>query len=371
MNTRVLTTTRNSSVESLRIIAMLMIVCSHACIHGGFSLEDMPFSLNKLFVQWGILGNLGVDIFVLISGYFMSQKPFQLKFLSKLYAQVWFYSISLFLLCWLVFGCDYTNAEMLPVLFPVIFGEYWFFTAYIILLIMNPGINHFVEKASEQLLKKTILCALLLWVVIPTFTAQKMYSDVIPQFVLFYLVGAYLRKYPDNCFRVKWLRNGMTAISFMLLFLSTVVFGLFENTISAFAGRGTYFYERNSLLIVGCAVGLFAMAVYHKPFSNPLVNRISGCTFGVYLIHENPMIRKLLWLEWVDNSAYVQSPLLPLRILVSIAVVYIASTIIEYLRQKTLAGPMEKVFYGVLRWGAEKCVSFGKMMQKTFLKFTK
>ena len=58
---------RNSSLELLRILAMLFIVISHYSVHGGFNLNSINLLFNKVFLQVSTLGNLGVNIFVLIS----------------------------------------------------------------------------------------------------------------------------------------------------------------------------------------------------------------------------------------------------------------------------------------------------------------
>ena len=41
---------RNSAIESLRIVAMLAIVLSHACVHSGFEFSPLTISLNHFFV---------------------------------------------------------------------------------------------------------------------------------------------------------------------------------------------------------------------------------------------------------------------------------------------------------------------------------
>ena len=100
---------RNSAVELLRILAMLMIVLSHICVHSGFDSTYSLLTVNRLFVQFGYLGNLGVVLFVLISGYFQCTAGFRPQSISRLLAQVWFYSVSLFLLCRFGFGFSYTE----------------------------------------------------------------------------------------------------------------------------------------------------------------------------------------------------------------------------------------------------------------------
>ena len=61
---------RNSSFELLRIISMLLIVAHHFVVHGNFDLIS-SFSKNVFFLQsLSMFGKFGVNLFVLISGYF-------------------------------------------------------------------------------------------------------------------------------------------------------------------------------------------------------------------------------------------------------------------------------------------------------------
>lgn len=333
-------TKRNSAVECLRILAMLAIVLSHACVHSGFDLSLPQISFNRLIVQWGVLGNLGVDIYMIISGYFLCTKGAQAKTLSKLFVQLWFYSVVLFLVCRFGFGHAYSLRDYLNVFLPTLFAEYWFFTAYVVLAILSPYINILIREATQKQLQGALLCMIFMWIIVPTFTKQQLYGTEIPQFVMLYTIGAYFRKYPDNCLQYKTFRSIVTIGSFVLLFLSTVVLDCLGMKFSVFQNRGTLFYERNSLLIVSCAAGLFAIAVYQKPFFNAFINNISGCTFGVYLIHDNPVIRQILWKQLLHLADFFDSPVLIAMILGSVIAVFVGSTLIELLRQKTVAKPM-------------------------------
>lgn len=62
---------RNTALELCRILVMLMIVACHFATHGGFSYRN---GLTIPRIWWDFLemgGNFGVDVFVLISGYFL------------------------------------------------------------------------------------------------------------------------------------------------------------------------------------------------------------------------------------------------------------------------------------------------------------
>ena len=91
---------RNSNIEILRIISMLMIVVSHWTVHNGVSNQTIEMSFNRLLLEWTMLGNIGVIIYVMITGYFLgkSEKPFSIKKILRIWLQVLFYSLTIYVL---------------------------------------------------------------------------------------------------------------------------------------------------------------------------------------------------------------------------------------------------------------------------------
>jgi hypothetical protein len=68
----------------------------------------------------------------------------------------------------------------------------------------------------------------------------------------------------------------------------------------------------------------------------------------VYLIHDNPVVRELLWKNWLHWGVYFTSGSFIPRLVISVLLVYAVCTAIEWLRQKTVAKPMEKAIGTVL-----------------------
>ena len=337
---------RNSAIELLRILAMGMIVLSHICCHSGFDSTYSLLSVNRLFVQFGYLGNLGVAVFLMISGYF--QSPFQTRTLSRLLAQVWFYSIGLFLVCRFGFGYGYSSDMLWQVFLPTVYNEYWFFTAYMVLYLLSPFLNTMLRSLSRGQHRTMLAVMAFLWVMIPTLTKQHLYGAELAQFLLYYCLGAYLRRYPDNRFQKKGLRWAAAVGAFAVLYGLTVVLGYCERFTPEAFGTSQRFYDRNGLPVLIAALGLFTLAAYGKPFANSFVNAVGGCTFGVYLIHDNPVVRELLWKHWLHWGDYFTSGSFIPRLMGSVILVYAACTAIEWLRQKTVAKPMEKAIDAVL-----------------------
>lgn len=335
-------------MELLRILAMLLIVLSHSSYHGGFPEEPSRFLPNTFFLDFMILGNLGVDIYIIISGYFLSGKTFRPLSLCRLLTQVWFYSLLGYGI-YLLQGNGFSMGDLKTVLFPTLYKSYWFFTAYFVLLWLSPYLNLFLEHASRKQLLSCIVTMVLLWSVVRTLTGQDLYGATMAQFVLFYLIGAYFRKYPDNLLSVP--RNGYL-LAFGSFFLLLLAIGIYRLT-HLWAPRleiVLLFQDPLSVFTVGTALGLFAVAVNFRPFVSKAINLVASCTFGVYLLHDNPFVRSILWLDWVKNNNLFDSAYLLPRMLVSVLVIFSVCCTVEWLRQKTVAGPATRITEGIFRF---------------------
>lgn len=131
---------RKSNMELLRILSIFMIVVFHCAYKSGFEFSQQ-FSLNKLVVKtFWMLGELGVNLLVLISGYFMVNGKFKWTKAIRLIAEVLFYSVFTWLLaiCLGISGPPGNWKDLFPILLPVTLNRYWFIAAYLIVYIMSP-----------------------------------------------------------------------------------------------------------------------------------------------------------------------------------------------------------------------------------------
>ena len=341
-------TGRNSSVEMLRIVAMMMIVISHASVHGGYPERNSVVEFNNHFLNWAILGNLGTNIYVLITGYFLCTKQFDVKWVLKPLTQVWFYSVLCGLIQLVVEG-SVSGKEIIAILFPTIFQKYWFFTAYFVLMLLAPYINILINNASQKQFQTCLLTMIVLWCVILSFTNQDMLSSEMIRMFMYYMIGAYFKMYPDNYLAVSGIRNWLASVSMLLLFLSSTTIR-FVNEHVVYLISETSFINEFSVITVGASVGLFLIAAYHAHWENSFVNTIASCTFGVYLLHDNPFMRKVIWRNWLDNTVWYDSGWLMFYILLSVLLVFAACLPIELLRQKIVAKPLLRYTEKILGW---------------------
>lgn len=321
-------TIRNSSIEVLRIISILFIIASHYCVHGGFDVLNMNFSLNKVLLQCFTLGNIGVVIFVMITGYFNSTSTFKLKKLFKIIYQTSFYSIIIYLLFVFTGFESFNLIKAIKNFFPIVFDQYWFMTCYIILYILSPYLNKFICNLSKKDFKLLLLILFFLWAIVPTFTLQHLYGNQIAQFILFYLIGAYIRKFGFEYSKKTSIY--IILISFIMIILSIISLNYLAEYINFF-NRGIHFLERNSILVIILSANIlyyFSNIEFHSKF----VNILASTTLGIYLIHDNSLIRTVLWTNILKTNYYKLSNVLVLHLILSTFSIYFICFLIEYIR---------------------------------------
>ena len=92
-------TKRKTNIELLRIISMFMIVVYHYCCHG-YLIREVGTAGYNTPILWLIYTFCysAVNIYVLISGYFLCKSEFKWKKVLKIYIEVLFYSVIIFTL---------------------------------------------------------------------------------------------------------------------------------------------------------------------------------------------------------------------------------------------------------------------------------
>ena len=80
-------TQRNSSIELLRIMAMVMILFHHYSVHGNFDYGSAGISYDRLILSVIQLGEWAVNILVIIFAYFSVKSKFKPKNILRKYQQ--------------------------------------------------------------------------------------------------------------------------------------------------------------------------------------------------------------------------------------------------------------------------------------------
>lgn len=132
---------RNPNIELLRIISMMMVLVLH-CLSGG-ALDYR--SGIQLYVYWWLeaLAIVAVDIFVLISGYFLVESKFKVKNIFKVaISGVWIYSVFFTFITMKIDAQGISWSTLFNACVPILTKKYWFVNSYVLMYILSPFINN-------------------------------------------------------------------------------------------------------------------------------------------------------------------------------------------------------------------------------------
>ena len=185
---------RQSNLELLRIIAMFLIVMHHFACHGLFDGFSSP--LNEIMVKFMVVGGkVGVNIFVLISGYFMINSKFKLSKLLMILLQTTVYAFFIYIIFVISGGAAFDFGELVLSLLPLL-NQYWFVTAYLAMYILAPYMNILIAHITRRQHISLIGFLLVLQMVIPqVFKIDLFGNSMVVWFLTLYLIATYLRKY--------------------------------------------------------------------------------------------------------------------------------------------------------------------------------
>lgn len=337
---------RKTNYELLRIVAMLMIIALHYLDKGGI-LPKLNTDFNGAgYVAWLVEAFclMAVNVYVLLSGYFGVESHWRIQKAVTLWGQVFLYSMGIALLAIptgiLSLG-ELSIYQWFGYLFPIVTEHYWFATSYLFLFFLIPFLNAGVKKLEKRQFQGALTGLLLFTCVAKTLIPMQLPTDhqgyEVFWFVIVYLVGAYLREYG----RQTTLRESALTfcLSGIILFGMTMALRLFWMKTGSLENFMGYAYSYNHLFCLTGAVGLFGLFghIYVKREKTvKLIGGFAGCTFGVYLIHEHMALR-YLWPSWFHTEAVAGSLWFLPHMLLTVLVVFLVCTAVEYLRKRIFA----------------------------------
>ena len=334
---------RNTSIELLRIISMIMIMFHHFAYHGNFEWNFNEVTLPHLWYDFILMGGkVGVDIFVLISGYFLienTEKLFQPKKLLKFWGQVVFYSIMTYLLSVMLRLNAFEIKQLIKVCLPITFPGWWFASTYFMLYLIHPFLNKLLHGLSKTEYQYLILMMVLCWSIIPTATTQLFESNSLLWFVTLYGIAGYVNLYGGN---QKLQSKHYFSLYFMVLIITYTVsttFLFLGTKKEEWSTHAIDFFEIERLPILLMAITLFMGFVTLKMNYHKWINMIASATFGVYLIHDSSYIRYYLWTNIFKINQYQDSTFLILYSILVVFILYVSCTMIDLIRKKLVEKP--------------------------------
>lgn len=286
---------RNLGIDLLRIISMYMIIILHLLGQGGI-LANLEFFSIKYDLAWilEIFCFCSVNLYGLITGYVMVGSKFNYKKIIKLWVGVIFWSVILTLVMNLLYPNAIGIKDIIKSFFPVVYNEYWYFSAYVLLFFCSPFISKFIDILDKAYFKKFLLvmifCTSFVGIISDPFVVVSGNSFVW-LFVL-YLFGAYIKKYGmfDSVKNLYLLFITLFMVGFV--FLAKCIILKNSYFFSKFVSDG-FLIKHNSFPIFIASISIFIILIRLKISNRYLkrfIKRLAPATFGVYIIHAQTWI---------------------------------------------------------------------------------
>jgi len=314
---------RQANFELLRILAMLMVMVMHYLLRTGTLPQDGAALASAAAAAAVITESVcivAVNVYVLISGYFLSAAPFRMGRILQVIAQVLFYTLLIppvLAALGLIPFAQLTDVYHLwNCLFPVQAGHYWFISAYVVVCLFAPLINTAVWQLEQKCFAQILAGLLLFFSVFKTVSPLRFATDRFGYdfgwLLCVYLIGAWIRR-----FGFVWLKNLRRSILVYLISVCLIAAGellLLElsEKISAFTHYAAVMFHYNFLPCLTGAIGLFA-CFYHVQIpegrSAKVIRFFSPAVLGVYLIHEHADV-SAQWCSWVTELTGLKGPVI-------------------------------------------------------------
>lgn len=304
---------RNSSIELLRIIAIMGVVILHYNNSGmgGAFYYVTEGSVNQYYLFFSESFFIyAVNLFIVISASYLSatNKRKAIK-VAELLIQVISFRLVGYILPTIIIGERLSLKLIIECLLPA----NYFVILYLVIYILSPYINILIDSLSYKDFKK-LICLLIfifsIWTIIVDFLENileksinglstvgmfgSQYGLSVVNFTLIYFIGAYIRKMELKLSSLKAI--ALIVLIVFMIYISSIVECKLE-----LEEIVTWNYN-NPLIILLAAIIYLLFSNYH--YNNKIINELAKAAFTCYLVH-GYFINKVFIEEVVNKSVFV------------------------------------------------------------------
>lgn len=336
---------RNSSIEMLRIICMILIIAHHYVVHGGITFQfDNNMWATVYLRAVSMFGRSACAVFVLISGYYMiaanTTEGFYRKIIPTIFRAEFCALVVLGVV--LLFGGEWGLKDLVNTLPVLSVGKNWYISTYVCFFFFIPFINELLIKLDKKRFQKLLIVIFLLYFLLNTLTFN-IFSVGNFYFMLnFYVFGAYYRLHGQKIDNSRNLRRCLICMFIMLLSTLVIVAVGYKLQIEVLITKSNPFATYSNILSFGFSYYLFVYFA-NKDWCSKAVNRIASTSLSVYMLHDDELIYQLIWMKWYPNEAYINNPYI--HLLVKVFLIYGVCVVIDLLRQYSLGIIFKKKVY--------------------------
>lgn len=324
--------TRDTNIELLRIICMLLIIAHHYVIHGG--IFNTNCISNKVTASIFIpIGKICFITFIAISMWFLIDKKFKTSRFLKTWIQVFFYSVSFTIISFIVEG-RFSIKDMFSAMLPIAGNSHGFASSYLLFYLCLP----FVVLATRNVQKKQARCLLgilfyaqVLSQVIGYINqySQPIFSEL-TLFVFCYVLMLNIKKWPPKFIENKKLMLFIFLGIYVLLLEGNYVllFGKGNNIVNFVMNNSS---SESSFLVITAGFSLFFIFKDIKIKKSMLINKIATYSFAVLLIHDHNFFRLHMWQDVCNTPLWYSSKYYIILLIITVVAIYYTCAFIDYI----------------------------------------
>ena len=339
---------RESGIELFRIIAVLIFIAGHYVINSGLLAQDGPVYADPLswrsiyLLEFYSVVKACVNVFVMITAYFMCTTKITAKKFAKLFLEIFFYKTVISTLFYISGYEPFSIAGYIKNILPLRHLSNDFLCAYPLFFLLIPFLRMLIQHLNEKQHIYLILWCCFTYIFLGSVPGFSVLMNYVSWFSVLFVIISYIRLYPKKIFQNCGFWAWMTVLFVFLSVLSVLVctwLGVKLNRCSTYL---IYFFVRdcNSFLTVVTSLSAFLFFKNLKIGYVKTINTVAASAFGVIVIHANSdIMRRWLWGDMLDAVGHYNTPFLPLYHLGSVAAIFIVCTIIDQLRIKLIEKP--------------------------------
>lgn len=322
---------RDSSIELLRIIAVLFIISVHYLDAGGAGILTKPFSFSFNMMAARTIESfviIGVNLFILITGYFgILNDGINIRRVLGLIILVSFWGLLLFFHA-LADGASFSMEGLGKALFPYMFGGAWYVRVYLILILLSPFLNVMIKSLTSKAFTIYAIITFILFSVLPSFfkAFKNSFGYDIIHFALLYGLGAYIR--------INARKLPSKAACLLAYFAFSIITTLFT-----IYGSGNNYWGYDFITCVLSSVALFAFfSQIH--FNSRFINNVAKTVFGVYILNVS---FPYLYTKFIIRENYFESKFFIVHFILSVLGFFIVASTLEFLRISLFSVTIDKL----------------------------
>ena len=313
--------TRNSSIEILKIIGIVLIVISHVVqtlceentyipyqdyvVDLGLATTNIQYLILSMLRYSGAFGN--TIFFVCTAWYLLDSDRISKRKILQMLMDIWVISVMILLVVYGLRGGDIEGMVILRQLLPTTAANNWYMTCYLLFYPIHPFLNMVIYKAEKSTLLKMTLVMLFLYCGMNYLKGELFFTSKLIVWIVIYFAVAYMKLYLVE------LSNNFKAniCIFMIGFIGnygiialTNVLGL---RLSILSDKLLHWNVNYSPFILLMVIGVFNIA-RNIHMESSTVNYLSGLSLLIYIIHENALLRTyyrpMMWQYVYEKIGY-------------------------------------------------------------------